>query len=95
MKYQNDVAALVTDVITKSAPIWEDVMSQILASKNNRRQFLALAVATAAIVPISERALARDRHDHSKTAATRSDTQKNAARDQKTFQTAVALRDAR
>ena len=70
-------------------------MSQILTSKNvaNRRSFLTLAVVTAAIVPISESALARERHDHSKTAIARSDTQKNAARDQKTFQTAVALRD--
>ena len=69
-------------------------MSQTSTSKNvaNRRRFLTLAVATAAIVPISESALARNRHDHSKTAASRTDT-KNAARDQKTFQTAVALRD--
>ena len=45
-------------------------MSQTLTPKNvaNRRSFLALAVAAAAIVPISESALARDRHDHSKTA---------------------------
>jgi len=71
-------------------------MSQTLTPKNvaNRRNFLALAVSAAtAIVPVSESALARDRHDHSKTATARSDTQKNAARDQKTFQTAVALRD--
>jgi hypothetical protein len=71
------------------------MMSQALTPKNvaNRRRFLALAVAAAAIVPMSESALARDRHDHSKTATAQSDTQKNAARDQKTFQTAVALRD--
>src|SRR6266576_3935707 len=71
-------------------------MSEDLIPKNvaNRGSFLALAVAAAAIVPMSESALARDdRHDHSKTATARSDTQKNAARDQKTFQTAVALRD--
>ena len=45
-------------------------MSQTLTPKDvaNRRSFLALAVATAAIVPISESALARDRHDHSKAA---------------------------
>ena len=94
MKYQNDVAALVTDVITKSAPIWEDVMSQTLTPKDvaNRRSFLALAVAAAAIVPMSESALARDRHDHNEAATAPSDA-KNAARDQKTFQTAVALRD--
>jgi hypothetical protein len=69
-------------------------MSQTLTSKNvaNRRSFLTLAVAAAAIVPMSESALARDRHHHSKTATGRSDT-KNAAHDQKTFQTAVALRD--
>ena len=42
---------------------------------------------TASIIPISQSALGGDRHDHSKTAV-RSDT-----RDQKTFQTAVALRD--
>jgi hypothetical protein len=70
-------------------------MSQTLTPKNvaNRRSFLALAVAAAAIVPMSESALARDRHDHSKAATALADTQKNAARDQKTFQTAVALRD--
>jgi hypothetical protein len=70
-------------------------MSQTLIPKDvaDRRSFLALAVATAAIVPISESALARDRHDHSKDATAVSETQKNAARDQKTFQTAVALRD--
>ena len=70
-------------------------MSQTLTSKNvaSRRRFLTLAVATAAIVPISESALARDRHHHSKTAASGSDTRKTAARDQKTLQTAVALRD--
>lgn len=95
MKYQNDVAALVTDAITKSAPIQEDVMSQPLTPNNvaNRRSFLTLALATAAIVPVSESALARDRHRHGKTATARSDTQKNAVRDQKTFQTAVVLRD--
>ena len=95
MKYQIRVAALVTDMITQSAPIEEDVMSQSLPSKNvaNRRNFLTLAVAAAAVVPISTSALARDRRDHSKTAASRSDAQRNAARDQKTFQTAVALRD--
>ena len=45
-------------------------MSQTLIPKDvaNRRSFLALAVATAAIVPISGNALARDRHDHSKAA---------------------------
>ena len=70
-------------------------MSQTLTPKNvaNRRSFLALAIATATIVPSSEGALARGRHDRSKTATAESDTQKNAARDQKTFQTAVALRD--
>ena len=70
-------------------------MSHTLIPKDvaNRRSFLALAVATAAIVPISESALARDRHGHSKAATAVSETQKNAARDQKTFQTAVALRD--
>jgi hypothetical protein len=70
-------------------------MSQTLTPKDvaNRRSFLALAAATAAIVPISGSALARDRHGHSKAATAVSETQKNAARDQKTFQTAVALRD--
>jgi hypothetical protein len=94
MKYQNG-AALITDVITKSAPIQEDVMPQTLTPKSatNRRSFLALAGAAAAIVPMSESALARNRHDHNKAATARSDTQRNAARDQKTFQTAVTLRD--
>ena len=57
-----------------------------------RRSFLALTVATAALVSVSKSALARDRHDHSKSPTARSDT-KNAARDHRTFQTAVALRD--
>lgn len=70
-------------------------MSNTLTSKTvaNRRRFLVLTVAAATIVPVSESALARARHDQSKTAASGSDTQKNAARDQKTFQTAVELRD--
>jgi hypothetical protein len=70
-------------------------MPQTLTPKAiaNRRSFLALAIATAAIVPIPESALARGRHDHNKTATTRPDPQKTAARDQKTFQTAVTLRD--
>lgn len=70
-------------------------MSQPLASKTiaNRRSFLTLALAATAIVPMSESALALDTHDHSITVTARSDTQKNVARDQKTFQTAVALRD--
>jgi hypothetical protein len=93
MKYQNDVAALVTDVSTKSAPIQEDVMSQTFTSRANRRSFLTLALATAAINSISESAFARDRHHHGKTATARSDAQKNALRGQKTFETAVALRD--
>ena len=69
-------------------------MSQASTPNNvaNRRRFLALAAAAAAIVPMSESALARGRHDHSKTATARSSTE-NGARDQKTFQTAVALRD--
>lgn len=69
-------------------------MSRTLAPKSvaNRRSFLALAVATAAIVPISESALARDRHDHNEAATAPSDA-RNVARDQKTFQTAVALRE--
>jgi hypothetical protein len=70
-------------------------MSQALAPKSvaNRRNFLALSIATAAFIPTSGSALARGRHDHSKSATARSDTQKTAARDQKAFQTAVALRD--
>ncbi len=69
-------------------------MSQTLTPKNgaNRRSVLALAIAAAAIVPVSESALARDRHNHSKAATAQPDA-KNAARDQKTFRTAVALRD--
>jgi hypothetical protein len=94
-EYQNGAAALATDVIAKSAPIQEEVMSQSLVTKNaaNRRKFLTLAVATAAIVSIADIAVARDTHRRSKTAASGSDTQKSAARDQKTFQTAVVLRD--
>jgi hypothetical protein len=89
------VATYATDVIAKSAPIQEDVMSQSLAPTKvaNRRRFLALAVSTPLILPISESAIARDRHYHHNTATAQSDTQKNAVRDQKTFQTAVALRD--
>lgn len=71
-------------------------MSQTLTPMNvaNRRGFLMLAVAAAAVVPMSESALAHDKHDHNMTATdARSDKQRNAARDQKTFQTAVALRD--
>ena len=70
-------------------------MSQASTPKNvaNRRKFLALSIATAAVVPISGSALARGRHDRSKSATARSDTQETTARDQKTFQTAVALRD--
>ena len=70
-------------------------MSQTLAPTKvaNRRGFLSLAVATAVILPISESALARDRHYPNKTATARSDTQENVVRDQKTFRTAVALRD--
>ena len=69
-------------------------MSRTLASTNvaNRRGFLMLAVAAAAVVPISASALAHDKHDHN-VAGARSDKQKNGARDQKTFQTAVVLRD--
>jgi hypothetical protein len=70
-------------------------MSQALASKNisNRRHFLTLAATTAVMIPISESALARDKHHHSKTAASESGTQRSAARGPKTFQTAVTLRD--
>ena len=71
-------------------------MSRILAPTNvaNRRGFLMLAVAAAVVVPMPEGALAHDKHDHDMTATdARSDKQKNTARDHKTFQTAVALRD--
>jgi hypothetical protein len=69
-------------------------MSQTLAPTNvaNRRGFVMLAIAAAAVVPMSEGALAHDKHDHN-VAEARSDKQKNGARDQKTFQTAVVLRD--
>src|SRR6478672_9387523 len=79
----------------ESEPSQEIVMSQpsIQHNNTNRRNFLTLALVTAAIVPISESALARDRHRHGKVATARSDKQTNAVRDQKTFQTAVALRD--
>jgi hypothetical protein len=64
----------------------------LLSNIANRRNFLGLTVATAALITVSKSALARDRHDHSKSATARSDT-KNAARDQKTFRTAAVLRD--
>jgi hypothetical protein len=86
------VATYATDVIAKSAPIQEDVMSQSLAPTKvaNRRRFLGLHP----VDPSDFRsAIARDRHYHHNTATAQSDTQKNAVRDQKTFQTAVALRD--
>jgi hypothetical protein len=63
--------------------------SVALRSVTNRRGFLTLAVAVAAIVPISESALARSKHHHSKSDATAA----KGSRSQKTFQTAVALRD--
>lgn len=80
--------------LRESEPVWVNVMSQNFASSvANRRSFLSLALAIAATIPISEGALARDSHARGKTAAARSDTLKNAVRDQKTFQTAVTLRD--
>ena len=71
-------------------------MPRILAPTNvaDRRGFLMLALATAALVPSPEGALAHDKHDHNVTATdARSDKRGSAARDQKTLQTAVAFRD--
>jgi hypothetical protein len=70
-------------------------MFKPLAPKHvsNRRSFLTLAVATAAIVPMSASALALDKHNHSTIIAeARSATQKDAP-NRKTLQTAAALRD--
>lgn len=69
-------------------------MSQTSALKNvaNRRRFLTFAVAAAAIVPISETAFALDKHHSTKMIEIGSGTQGNV-RNQKTLQTAAALRD--
>lgn len=56
--------------------------------KSNRRRFLGFAIATAAIVPLSQAAIARDRS----VTKVSSDAEKNA-RNQKTIQTAEALRE--
>jgi len=69
-------------------------MSEALAPKNvaDRRGFLTLAAA-AAIVPISESAFARDKHNHNaRVVEARLGTQNNV-RNQKTLQTATSLRD--
>ena len=70
-------------------------MSQTLAPKNvaNRRGFLTLAVAAAAIVPISESGLAREKHNHNTSVVEKQlGTQKNV-RNRKTLQAAASLRD--
>jgi len=70
-------------------------MSQIFASGNvaNRRNVLRLVVATAATVPLSGSAVALDGPDHHKILTASSDARKTASREQKTLQTAAALRD--
>ena len=70
-------------------------MLQIFASRNvaNRRSILGLVVATAALVPMSRKAVALDRPDHHKILTARSDARKTASREQKTLQTAAVLRD--
>jgi len=70
-------------------------MLQTFASGNvaNRRSILRLAVATAALVPISRKAVALDRPDHHMILTARSDARKTASREQKTLQTAAVLRD--
>jgi hypothetical protein len=67
-------------------------MPQTLAPKNvaNRRGFLTLAVAAAAIVPMSESAFALDKH--TMVVEARHGAQGNV-RKQKTLQTAASLRD--
>jgi hypothetical protein len=69
-------------------------MSQTSTSKNvaNRRSFLTFAVAAAAIVPISENAVALDRHHSTKVIEAGSSPQSNV-RNEKTLQTAASLRD--
>src|SRR4051812_4834642 len=70
-------------------------MSKPLAPKHvaNRRGFLTLAAAAAAIAPMSASAFALDKHNHSTIVAeARSATQKDAP-NRKTLQTAAALRD--
>jgi len=71
------------------------MMLQTFASGNvaNRRSILRLAVATAALVPISRKAVALDRPDHHMILTARSDARKTASREQKTLQTAAVLRD--
>jgi len=73
----------------------EPMMLQTFASGNvaNRRSILRLAVATAALVPISRKAVALDRPDHHMILTARSDARKTASREQKTLQTAAVLRD--
>lgn len=70
-------------------------MLQSLASKNvaNRRSFLTLAVAAAAIVPMSESAFALDKHNHSTTMVAAGHSAQKNVRNQKTLQTAASLRD--
>ena len=70
-------------------------MPQTLAPKNvaNRRGFLTLAVAAAAIVPISESAFALDKHNHRTMVVEARHGAQGNVRKQKTFQTAASLRD--
>src|ERR1044071_880775 len=59
----------------------------------NRRSFLTLAIATGAIAPMVGTAFARDRHNHGTTAARSRSSAQASVRNQKTFRTAVILRD--
>ena len=59
----------------------------------NRRSFLTLAIATGAIAPMVGTAFARDRHNHGTPAAGSRSSAQASVRNQKTFQTAVILRD--
>jgi hypothetical protein len=70
-------------------------MSQLLRPKTvaNRRHFLTLAVAAAAIVPMAESAFALDKHNHSTMVAEARHNPQSAVRNQKTLQTAASLRD--
>ena len=59
----------------------------------NRRGFLTLVIAAGAIAPVAGSAFARDRHNHGTTAAGSRSSAQASVRNQKTFQTAVMLRD--
>jgi hypothetical protein len=71
------------------------MMSPTLTSKNvaHRRGFLTLAVAAAAVIPMSEMAFARDERSHHGAVAAALPGAKTNLRRQKTLETAASLRD--